>query len=176
MLRVEGRPCLVVGGGRVASRKAAALRGAGGHVTVVATDIGGDVVADVLIRRPFQPADAVGMWLVVVATDDGSVNRAATAAARDAGALVNRADEPASGDVDFTAVHRSGRVTVAVATDGSAPSVAVWLRDRVASWEGGRFAAVAEWAAVHRTPGSRLPASDIERIWDAATLAKEAGR
>jgi siroheme synthase-like protein len=44
--------------------------------------------------------------------------------ARDAGALVNRADDAAEGDVSFGAAVRRGAVTVSVSTDGRAPAVA----------------------------------------------------
>ena len=80
-LDVQGRGCLVVGGGGVGTRKVRTLVDCGGRVTVVSPTVtetlnrmaaAGQVR---LFRREFRNHDLNGMFLVIGATDDESLNR-----------------------------------------------------------------------------------------------------
>ncbi len=74
--RITAAPCLVVGGGDVAARKAAALLRAGARVTVRAERAGSAIraLADAgrvqLATGPFVAADLAGQRLVIAATND----------------------------------------------------------------------------------------------------------
>ena len=131
-LRVAGRRCVVVGAGRVGARRASQLVEAGAEVVVVAP-AAGERVADLaragrLVHHPraFLPGDAAGAFLVVVATGDPAADDGAAVAAGDAGALVERADRAAEGDVAVSGVVRRGPLSVAVSTGGLAPAVSAW--------------------------------------------------
>lgn len=140
LVDIDGRPVLLVGGGRVAGRRAERLLALGARLTVVAPSLG-DVLADLTgrgvvrwINRAYRPADvadrAALRWaLVIAATDDAETNRQVVADGREAGAWVNDASSPDGADVSFPAVHRRGPVTVAVGTSGVHPGAAAWLRD-----------------------------------------------
>ncbi len=143
-LRVEGRRCLVVGGGTVGTRRTRALLDAGADVTVVdptpsATleDLSANGSRLELLRRPFQSADVTDrpLALVVAATDDPGVNEAVGSAAQRSGVLVNRADDAASGDLAFPAVVRRGPVTIGVSSSlGAAapvPALARWVARQI---------------------------------------------
>jgi siroheme synthase (precorrin-2 oxidase/ferrochelatase) len=69
-LVVEGRPVLVVGGGRVAVGKVRRLVEAGAAVTVVAPEVAEEIVAmDVAVeRRPYARGEVAGYRLAVTAT------------------------------------------------------------------------------------------------------------
>jgi len=72
--------------------------------------------------------------LVVAATDSTAVNEAAAEAAREHGALVNRADEHGgreAGSVVVPATVRDDPVLAAVATGGRAPALSKHLRERI---------------------------------------------
>lgn len=140
MLDLAGRPCLVVGGGRVAGRKVAGLRESGALVTVVAPTLAADleearsrgelewVEGAVGVDDPLLP----GRWaLVVAATDDAGLNRAVVAACEQAGTWAVDASSPTGGPASVPAVHRQGAVTVAVSTAGASPAAAAWLRDQL---------------------------------------------
>jgi len=126
MLNVGGRAALVVGGGPVAARRAAALAEAGAWVRVVAREVG-EAAREVAGRyeriavsaRAFEPGDCEGAFVVVAATDDAGVNEFVASSARAAGALVNRADEPEAGDFAAPAHRRLGPITVSVSTGGA---------------------------------------------------------
>ena len=139
VLRIERWPCVVVGGGRVASRKTRALLDAGALVTVIAPtvhtslsdlELAGRIVVH---QRPFVVGDCAGARIVVAATNDRTVNALVATESDRVGALVNRADDAAEGDLAFGAIARTGNITVMVATDGLNPAVARWLRDHVAA-------------------------------------------
>ncbi len=151
-LRLEGEPCLVVGGGPVAARKAVALLECGALVTVVAPDTCAALEALPLHveRRTYESPEASAYRLVVTATGIGQVDRAVYLDARSAGVLVNAADCPEACSFLVPAVHRSGAVSVAVSTGGSSPWLAGWVRDRVASVVDADVAALAEIVAEAR--------------------------
>ena len=141
-LDVTNRPCLVVGAGPVAARKARALVECGAIVTVVAPSLGKDMedlepLLHALERRPYRPGDASAFRLVVTATGRPDVDGAVYGDAEAAGVWVNSADDPAHCSFILPAVHRDGAVTVSVSTGGLSPALASWLRDRIADqWDG----------------------------------------
>jgi siroheme synthase-like protein len=133
VLDLTGRPCLVVGGGPIASRRALAMMAAGGRVTVVAPQLTQSLEGTVGItieRRRYRHEDANGYDLVATATGDLEVDRMVVADANAAGALAVGADSAAPGTISLPAVHHQGRVTLAVSTGGSSPALARWLLGR----------------------------------------------
>jgi siroheme synthase-like protein len=141
-LIVDGRRCLVVGGGPVALRKVRGLVEAGARVTVVGPELdpgiielargaggGDDVVAE---PRPYRPGEAAGYRLVVAATGDPAANQQVYDDAEAAGVWINSADDPERCTVTLPARLRQGRLTVTVSTAGHSPAIAAWVRDRLA--------------------------------------------
>jgi siroheme synthase-like protein len=158
-LVVEGRRCLVVGGGRVAARKVSGLLYCGAAVTMVAPAVHvalhtlmedgtlgaiDDAPLDVHLR-PYRPGEAANYRLVVTATGVPEVDRAVHADAERAGVWVNAADDPDHCSFVLPSVHRDGPVSVAVSTGGASPALAAWVRRRAAEAIGpglGRLAAL----------------------------------
>lgn len=152
-LSVEGRDCLVVGGGRVAARKATELAHCGANVSVVAPATVPELRAHPGVRveeRPYRPGDVRERWLVVAATDDRAVNRAVAADAEAAGVWVNAVDDPEVCSFTAPALLRQGPVVVAVSTGGRSPAMAGWLRDRLAEMVGPEMGVAAELLAEAR--------------------------
>ena len=147
-LDVSGRPCLVVGGGAVAARKAAGLLECGARVTVIAPSTGEAMESlapslAALERRPYRDGDVRGFRLVITATGIPAVDGAVHADAEAAGVWVNSADDRVHSSFILPAVHRDGAVTMAVSTGGLSPALASWLRDRLASRDLGGAGALA---------------------------------
>ena len=136
-LIVDGRPCLVVGGGPVARRKVEGLIACGAAVTVVSPRVepGLEALAAVgaitLVRRPYAPGEAAGYRLAVAATDVPAVNRLVFDDADAAGVWVNTADNPATCSFTLPSVVRRGPIMVTVATGGHSPALSTWLRRHV---------------------------------------------
>ena len=133
-LVVDGRRCLVVGGGPVALQKARGLVEAGARVTVVAPRLDTTIreLAEVAEARPYRRGEAADYRLVVAATGDPATNQQVYDDAEAAGVWINSADDPDRCTVTLPAKLRQGRLTVTVSTAGHSPAVAAWLRDRLA--------------------------------------------
>jgi siroheme synthase-like protein len=133
-LVLAGRPCLVVGGGRVALTKVRGLADAGARVTVVAPEVAPEVaaVADVVELRPYLPGEAAGYRFVIAATGDPQVNQQVYDDGEAAGVWVNSADDPQRCSAVLPARVRQGRLTLTVSTGGHSPAVAAWVRERLA--------------------------------------------
>jgi uroporphyrin-III C-methyltransferase / precorrin-2 dehydrogenase / sirohydrochlorin ferrochelatase len=94
LLDLAGRRVVVVGGGRVALRRARGLLEADAVVHVVAPDVLPELAAlDVVVhRRRYAAADLAGAWLVHACTDDPAVNAAVAAEAERRHVFCVRAD------------------------------------------------------------------------------------
>jgi precorrin-2 dehydrogenase / sirohydrochlorin ferrochelatase len=133
-LELTGQPVVVVGAGRVATRKVPALLAAGGCVTV----IGPRATAAIRswarqhrlrwLRRVYRPGDLRGAWLVVAATDSAEVNVRVCADAQRRRRPVNCITPPAAGNFIVPAVVRRGGITLAISTGGASPALAKKLR------------------------------------------------
>lgn len=166
VLELDGRKCLVVGGGSVAARKVAGLVECGARVTVVAPTLApalerlattaggpggpagsGGPTRDRRVtveRRPYRQGEAAGYRLVVAATGVHDVNRAVAEDAESAGVWVNSADDAENCSFQLPSVHRDGPVTVAVSTAGASPALAMSLKRRIAAVLGPRVGVLAE--------------------------------
>lgn len=134
-LDLAGKPCLVVGGGSLATEKVEGLLRSGANVTVVSTApdpvivelaTGGDIA---LIGRPYQSGDLDGMYLVLAATEAKAANARVAQDARRAGILVNAIDDIPNCDFFAMAISRHGEAQIAVSTNGRSPAMARWLRE-----------------------------------------------
>jgi len=133
-LDLEGRSCLVVGGGRVGIEKASGLLDCGARVTVVAPQADPELLDLPVewIRRSYRSSDLDGRFLVVAATSSNSVNRRVFADAEERALICNVADVPELCSFILPAVHRHGPIALAVSTGGASPALAQHLRERLA--------------------------------------------
>jgi uroporphyrin-III C-methyltransferase/precorrin-2 dehydrogenase/sirohydrochlorin ferrochelatase len=156
-LNIEGRACLVVGGGEVAVRKVASLRRSGGRVTVLSPDLCAALAglrADGKIEhraKTFEPADVAGFRLVISATDRRDVNEAVAAAAEARGIPVNVVDCPELCSFIFPAIVDRSPVVIAVSTGGASPVLARLVRARLESALPAAYGRLAELAERFRT-------------------------
>jgi siroheme synthase-like protein len=139
-INVAGLRCLVVGGGRVGSRKAATLAAAGADVTVMAPVISKELQALVAAGRvkwqqaEYPPAILDGFMLVVAATDDGPLNLRIASDAEDHGILSCNVSAASRSRVIFPAVYADEQITVAVHSHGRQCGRSKQVRDEIAQW------------------------------------------
>jgi siroheme synthase-like protein len=137
-LKVQGKRCLVVGGGGVGTRKALTLARAGADVTVVAPSVSGELAEQAGAERirwlkdSFRPTHLQGAFLVVAATDDEALNAELVRLALRQCPLVCDASSAERSEVIFGALLSHHEVTVAVFTDGRDPAEARRTRDQIA--------------------------------------------
>jgi precorrin-2 dehydrogenase/sirohydrochlorin ferrochelatase len=152
-LVLDGRRCLVVGGGKIALRKVEGLLECGASVTVVAPRVDGELrrlPGVTVVERPWDPGDMDGMWLVIAATDDPSVNRAVFDEGQRSGVWVNGADDPSNCSFTLPSVVRRGDLQVTVSTGGRSPALATWLRRRLELEIGPEYAVLLDLLATER--------------------------
>lgn len=136
-MKIKGQPCLIVGGGEVAARKAGLLLRAGAKLKVVAPEIGeemADLEKSAVVsfeRREFVPEDLLGHALVIAATDDAALNRQVSDLARKNGLPVNVVDQPDLSTFIMPSIVDRSPVLVAVSTGGASPVLARLMRARL---------------------------------------------
>jgi siroheme synthase-like protein len=139
-VELQGRKCLVIGGGHEAQRKVEGLLAAGGDVTVISPKLTKDLqrmLADgkiALEQRDYREGDVEGYEVVMVATDDGAVNGAVAAEGKRRGVWVNAADDTKNCDFILPAVIRRGKIVVAASTSGTSPALARRLREELEAY------------------------------------------
>jgi uroporphyrin-III C-methyltransferase/precorrin-2 dehydrogenase/sirohydrochlorin ferrochelatase len=122
-LDLTGQPCIVLGDGKFAVEKAAALREAGANVRVIS-------------NRDYRQGVLAGARLVVDASEDADINRQSWDEAERAGILINVVDRPAQCRFIAPAIVRRDPLLVAISTEGESPFLASALRARIERWLG----------------------------------------
>ncbi len=146
-LKLAGRKCLVVGGGRTAESKVESLLCCGATVHVVApriTDTIGTWMREQRLTwraRSFASSDLQGMFLVVAATSSREVNEKVFRQAEARRILCNAVDEPDRCHFYYSAVVRRGDLQIAISTAGLSPALAKSLRLELESQIGPEYAA-----------------------------------
>jgi uroporphyrin-III C-methyltransferase/precorrin-2 dehydrogenase/sirohydrochlorin ferrochelatase len=157
MLRVQGRRCLVVGGGGVALRKVQALVAEDACVTVVAREAMKPLQGMArrgqltLETRSYRPGEAADYALVFAATDCRDVNRQVYEDADAAGVWTNAADDPELCSFHLPARVQRNALQLAIASGGDAPFAVRRLRQLLEGRFGPEWGEWAEAAARFRS-------------------------
>src|SRR5258707_3464243 len=122
-LDLTNQPCIVLGDGKFAVEKAAALREAGANVCVISS-------------RDYTPGALAGARLVVDASEDVEINRLSWEEAEAAGILINVVDRPEQCRFIAPAIVRRDPLLIAISTSGESPFLASMLRARIERWLG----------------------------------------
>jgi uroporphyrin-III C-methyltransferase/precorrin-2 dehydrogenase/sirohydrochlorin ferrochelatase len=153
-LNIRGAPCLVVGAGQVASRKAALLARAGANVTMT---------------TEFREEELGRYALAIAATSDQEVNRAVAAAARARRIPVNVVDQPALCSFILPSIVERAPLVVAVSSGGASPVLARLLRARLESMIPAAYGRLAALAAEFRDRvKARFKGPERRRFWERA--------
>jgi siroheme synthase-like protein len=169
-LVVDGRRCLVVGGGEVATRKVEGLLACGAEVHVVAERVGEDIRSLPVTweERSYTPGEVAEYRLAVAATDSSQTNAAVFRDGEAAGVWVNAADDPANCSFTLPAVVRRGSLMVTVSTSGRSPALAAWLKERLSAELGPEYETLLELLADEREAARAAGRSTEELDWQKA--------
>ena len=172
-LNIRQQPCLVVGGGAVAARKAAMLLRSGARVTVLAPVLAADFDADLAAGRVtyraanFRPEDVNGYVIVIAATDDQAVNRAVADAAKALRIAVNVVDQPDLCSFIMPSIIDRSPLIVAVSSGGASPVLARLLRARLESLIPAGYGRLAALVASFRGAVKvRFKTPERRRFWE----------
>jgi len=134
---LKNRPCLLVGGGDIALRKARLLVKAGARITVVAPEICEDLRDLVkanegsLVQRPFQDTDVDQHIFVIGATDLSDINAQISHSAQAKNIPVNIVDSPELCTVITPAIVDRSPLVIAISSGGQAPVLARMARAKI---------------------------------------------
>ncbi len=176
---LEGRECLVNGGGENAARKLRLLLRAGARPTVVASAVNAEIRA--LARdgkvRVAQGADGAPdlSWrglaafaLIVVADADSGTAKAYAAAARQANVPINVVDRPDLSTVVFPGIVDRDPILVAIGSAGAAPALVRRLREQIEALLPSRLGQLAQFAQRFRSAvaGTQPDSRRRRRFWE----------
>ncbi len=133
-LNLADKSCLIVGGGKVAERKVAALLEYEARIRLVSPRVEKNIadwaqqsLVDWLPRE-FLPQDLDGAFMVFIATDENTVNQEIASLCRQQGIMVNAVDDPPNCDFFVPSVLRRNSLALAISTEGKSPLYAARLR------------------------------------------------
>jgi precorrin-2 dehydrogenase/sirohydrochlorin ferrochelatase len=137
-LNLQGRRCIIIGGGQIAEGKILKLIDSGAKIIVISPDAT-QGIRDAVDRgdiefnlRKYQAGDLEGAFLVIAATNDRVVNQEIFEEAERLGVLLNAVDDPPRCSFIAPAVVERGPVTLAISTGGASPALARKLREALA--------------------------------------------
>ena len=131
---LENKDCLVVGGGKVAKRKADTLQSFGGKVTVLAPVFKEDFSGCSLIKKFFQKEDIGAYFVVVAATNNRQVNKEISIICKEQGIAVNVADSSEDSSFLFGAIHQRGNMVVSVNSGENQPAWSKKVKEEIGNY------------------------------------------
>jgi len=142
---IEGAKGVIVGGGKVAARKAEKLIPFGPALTVIAPGMDDhffrlekmlaqnrETGAKIsLVQRKLTEEDLADAAFVIAATDDEAVNGQISEYCRKHRIPVNVVDDREKCTFFFPALAKDGPLTVGISTDGKSPAAAAYVRKEI---------------------------------------------
>jgi siroheme synthase-like protein len=168
LLKLDGKRCVVIGGGAETGQRVAALVEAGAEVTLIAPSVSEHLADHVHWEaREYRAGDLDGAFLAVACLADRSRNAKIWAEAEARGIPFNATDDSAHCTFVFPAIHRQGDLVVAVSSSGKSPALASRLRDRMARQLGPEYAEFLDLLSELRPEvGERFPGFERRReVW-----------
>ena len=173
-MNVQDQNCLVVGGGKIATRKVFMLTRAGATVTVVSPELTQDLTIRknegeiTHIDRHFEDADIGNSKIVIAATNNEKVNSNIAELAKSKGIPVNVIDAPELGTFIVPSIIDRNPVQIAISTGGASPVLARLLRSRLETFipaAYGRLATLVE-AFRDKVKTKFTNSDDIRTFWE----------
>ncbi len=172
-LDLQGRTCIVVGGGRVAERKVTGLLSCKAKVAVISPELTDELqrqnnvgIID-WIAREYRAGDLARAFLVIAATDDEETQEQVYQEAVAANLLLNVADVPRRCNFILPATVRQGDLVIAVSTGGKSPALAGRLRMELEKKYGKEYRVLVDILGAIRPVilAAGLPQSDNEQLF-----------
>lgn len=155
-LKIEGKHFLVIGGGKVASRKLDLLVVRGADTTLIAPGIDERIKAlekqslVKVIDKQYDSSDLDQADYVIAATDDKDLNHQIYEECQIRNIPINVVDDPKHCDFIFPSILRRGPVTFTVSTGGGSPFLSAFLRQIMENAFGEEWEFIAKLAEKYR--------------------------
>lgn len=134
MVNMTNKHCVIVGGGKVAARKAKNLLNEGANVTIVSPEICSELQLLenkerlTIVQRVVQDQDFTDAFFVIVATDDEDINHRIVQKL-ESQTLVNSVSSINEGNCHVPASLKQGKLHLSVYTSGASPYLAKKIKD-----------------------------------------------
>ena len=173
-IKLQNKPCLVIGAGEIAARKIELLARAGANITVIALKISHHVASLeqkyklTIQQRAFNPNDVLNFTLVISATDNRSTNELVAQSAENHKILVNVVDSPDLCGFIFPAIIDRSPIIAAVSSGGAAPVLARLLRAKIETIIPPAYGQLAQLAESYRNKVKTLIKEPAQRriFWE----------
>lgn len=156
MIDLSDRPCVVIGGGKVAERKINSLVEANAKITVVSPKVTERIVElsncgiVQLVKREYQHGDLSGNFLVIIATNNSSTNKKIYSDVEQYIQLVNIVDEPKLCTFIVPSSIKRGHLQIAISTNGASPGLSRRIKHNLGKIYGCEYEQYTEFLATMR--------------------------
>ncbi|WP_461829960.1 precorrin-2 dehydrogenase/sirohydrochlorin ferrochelatase family protein [Aquifex sp.] len=136
-LDLRNRKVLIVGGGKVATRKVKNLLPFTKDITVLSPKVTKELKELIdkydlrWLRRRFRASDLRGVHLVIVAVDDIKLQKRIFRLCEKRGILCNAVDSPEFCNFIFPSIIKRGDLILALSTSGKVPALSRALREKL---------------------------------------------
>jgi uroporphyrin-III C-methyltransferase/precorrin-2 dehydrogenase/sirohydrochlorin ferrochelatase/precorrin-2 dehydrogenase/sirohydrochlorin ferrochelatase len=135
---ISNKPCLIVGGGLIAYRKAVVLKDFQAEITVVAENFCEELVMYAkeyqtsihLMTKSYEPMDCEGSCLVVAATNHAQLNHEIAVYCKTHGIPVNAVDQKEDCTFIFPSYVRQKDLVAAFSSAGKSPLLTQVLKEK----------------------------------------------
>ncbi len=156
LINLKKFPCLIVGGGEVALRKALSLLEFNAQVTVISPRVCKPLIelskADKLkiILKPYSKEFIKDFKIVFCATNNLKINRTVYQDCNEENILINVADDPELCDFILPANIKRGDLTISIASQGKAPFFTRAIKKKLEEFISPVYSDIAELAGKFR--------------------------
>ena len=139
-INTAGKKCLIIGGGKVASRKIIPLLNSNMHVTIISPDIHKDILELVkgkknfdYQKKEFAENDIKDQFLIVAATNNKKANATIAKLAKEKNILVNMAENSTSGNTLIPSVVDRDPIKIAISSGAASPILTRLVKTKLES-------------------------------------------
>ena len=172
---VTGEKCLVVGGGKVASRKLIPILSTNMIVTLISPDIIDEIHQASnehknlkIIKRRFKSEDIGDQFLIVAATNDTKINKEIAKISKEKNILINMAEDSISGNTLIPSVVDRDPIKIAVSSGAASPILTRLVKTKLETVIPYSFSKLAEFMMEYRSAVKKTFSKISERrnFWE----------
>ena len=174
-IETTGKKCLIVGGGKVASRKLIPILKAKMKVTLISPEVIEEIELNFrknknlkIVKRKFKPEDIEDQFLIIAATNEKTTNQKIAKLSKDNNILVNMAEDSLSGNTLIPSVVDRDPIKIAVSSGAASPILTRLVKTRLETVIPYSFSKLADIMMEYRDAVKKnfLKISDRRKFWE----------
>ena len=174
-IETTGKKCLIVGGGKVASRKLRPILKAKMKVTLISPEVIEEIELNFhknknlkIIKRKFEPEDIEDQFLIIAATNEKTTNQKIAKLSKDNNILVNMAEDSLSGNTLIPSVVDRDPIKIAVSSGAASPILTRLVKTKLETVIPYSFSKLADIMMEYRDVVKKnfLKISDRRKFWE----------